>query len=149
MNHARAALAFSCWAAIFVGAALAQTNPNLPASPPLPPTQAPAPPPEDALPPYEPQLERLAELMGTLAYLRDLCGKGDGAEWRSRMSALLDAEAKTPERRQRLAGAYNRGFHGYEATYRFCTPAAELVIARFLVEGDRLARELSARFGGT
>lgn len=100
------------------------------------------------MPPYEPQLERLASLMGTLSYLRDLCAKGDGAEWRSRMSALLDAEAKTQARRERLAGAYNRGFRGYEVTYRICTPGAELVIRRSVEEGDRLARELSSRFGG-
>lgn len=146
--RAGAIAAWLCAAAICAGGAAAQ---ELPASPPLPPTQeqaSPAPPSEDALPPYEPQLERLSELMGTLAYLRDLCGKGDGAEWRSRMSALLEAEARTAGRRERLAGAYNRGFRGYEATYRSCTPAAELVVARFLAEGDRLARELSTRYGG-
>lgn len=134
-----------------VGSAWAQDSTELPASPPLPPTQAPAAPGAPAtetLPPYEPQLERLATLMGTLSYLRDLCGKGDGAEWRSRMSALLEAEAKTPNWRERLAGAYNRGFRGYEVTYRACTPSAELVIVRSVEEGDRLARELSSRFGG-
>ena len=134
-----------------VGSAWAQDSTELPTSPPLPPTQTPATPGAPApetLPPYEPQLERLATLMGTLSYLRDLCGRGDGAEWRSRMSALLEAEAKTPNRRERLAGAYNRGFRGYEVTYRACTPSAELVIVRSVEEGDRLARELSSRFGG-
>ena len=141
-----------CWAAILPGPALAQTAGPLPASPPLPPVQtgpgSGAPPTDTSLPPYEPQLERLAELMGTLAYLRDLCGKGDGAEWRNKMAALLDAEARTDARRQRLAGAFNHGFRGYEATYRGCTPSAELVIRRFVEEGDRLARDLSTRFGG-
>ena len=139
------------WAALLAGAAAAQVSPELPVSPPLPPTQNPSgsgPSSEEALPPYEPQLERLATLMGTLAYLRDLCTKGDGAEWRSRMSALLESEAKTPTRRERLAGAYNRGFRGYEVNYRACTPSAELVIARSIEEGDRLTRELSSRFGG-
>ena len=32
----------------------------------------------DAPPPYEPQLLRLAEMIGALAYLRDLCAAGDG-----------------------------------------------------------------------
>ena len=138
-----------CWAAILPGPTLAQGTGVLPASPPLPPVQAgPANPADTTLPPYEPQLERLAELMGTLAYLRDLCGKGDGAEWRSKMAALLDAEARTEARRQRLAGAFNHGFRGYEATYKSCTPSADLVIHRFVEEGDRLARDLSTRFGG-
>lgn len=142
----------ACAALLIFGSAFAQTAQQLPTSPPLPPTQnpaAPVQPTEDALPPYEPQLERLATLMGTLAYLRDLCGKGDGSEWRNRMNALLDAEGRPQIRRERLAGAYNRGFRGYQVTYRACTPSAELVILRSVEEGDRLARELSSRFGGS
>ena len=125
----------------------------LPASPPLPPVPSPGGLPDtgadDALPPYEPQLERLSEMLGTLTYLRSLCGKGDAAEWRKRMMILLDAEAKGESRRDRLAGAYNRGFRGYQATYHSCTPSADLVINRFLAESDRLARDLTTRFSGT
>ena len=82
------------------------------------------------------------------AYLRDLCGMADGDKWRGRMSALLEAEAPTPARKERLAGAYNKGFTGYEATYRACTPNAELVIQRYLDEGQRIARDVASRFGG-
>jgi uncharacterized protein (TIGR02301 family) len=100
-------------------------------------------------PPYEGQLMRLSEIMGALAYLRDLCADGDGAEYRARMAALLDAEAATnQERREKLAGAFNRGYRGYETTYRSCTPNARTVIIRFVDEGGRLAREISYRFGG-
>ncbi len=88
-------------------------------------------------------------MLGTLTYLRSLCGKGDAAEWRKRMLTLLDAEAKGESRRDRLAGAYNRGFQGYQSTYHTCTPSADLVITRFLAESDRLARDLTARFSGT
>ena len=125
----------------------------LPSSPPLPPVPSPGGLPDagadDPLPPYEPQLERLSEMLGTITYLRSLCGKGDAAEWRKRMTILLDAEAKGEDRRDRLVGAYNRGFHGYQATYHTCTPSADLVIKRFLAESDRLARDLTARFSGT
>jgi uncharacterized protein (TIGR02301 family) len=126
----------------------------LPANPPLPPVvgaPAPAAPQgdPDGLPPYEPQLERLAERLGTLALLRDLCGDGDAGEFRSRMAALLDAEARTGLRRSRLAGAFNHGFQGYAVSYRSCTPSARLVIARSLAEADRLTRDLASRFGGT
>ena len=150
----RRAMVAGCCVALLAGPGLAQTTTTLPASPPLPPLQsAPDPhggdvPAEPTLPPYQRQLERLAALMGTLAYLRDLCGRADGAEWRNRMAALLDAEAGTPTRRERLAGAFNEGFRGYEATYKVCTPAAELVIRRFVAEGDGLTRDLAAHFGG-
>ena len=86
--------------------------------------------------------------MGALAYLRDLCGQRDGGEWNTRMRELIEAEGKTEARREKLAGAYNRGFRSYEVIYRACTPAADLVISRYLDEGGRIARDISTRFGG-
>lgn len=126
---------------------------SLPATAPLPPTlgtASPLPGPGDAeqIPPYQPQIERLAERLGTLALLRELCGDGDAAEFRNRMAALLDGEGRSALRRDRLAGAFNRGFRGYAGSYRRCTPSARLVIARSLAEADRLARELAARYEG-
>ena len=111
-------------------------------------SEPPKPPPEAPPAPYEPQLLRLAELMGALAYLRDLCGDADGEQWRQRMSAVIDAEAASPARRDKLAGAYNKGFRGYETTYRSCTDNAGVVIARFIDEGTRLAHEIGNRYGG-
>ena len=80
--------------------------------------------------------------------MRDLCGDGDAGEFRNRMAALLDGEGRSVRRRDRLAGAFNRGFRGYAASYRRCTPSARLAIARSLAEADRLARELAARYEG-
>ncbi len=82
-----------------------------------------------------------------MSYLSDLCGGDDGDEWRGKMAQLRDAEAPTGPRRQKLNAAFNRGFRGYELTYRVCTPNARLVIARYLGEADRLSRDLTARFG--
>jgi uncharacterized protein (TIGR02301 family) len=120
--------------------AAAEKAPEAPVSPP---------PPSDGAPPYEAQLLRLSELMGALSYLRGLCGDGDAAEYRARMAALLEAEAATPERREKLAGAYNTGYRGYQTTYRSCTPNARIVIGRFVDEGGRIAHEISYRFGGS
>ena len=102
----------------------------------------------DPPPPYEPQLLRLAEVMGALAYLRDLCGQKDGEKWRARMAALLEVEASTEARKERLAGAYNKGFSGYETIYKSCTSNAELVIDRYLDEGGRIARDVTNKYGG-
>ncbi|HEV3043824.1 MAG TPA: TIGR02301 family protein [Roseiarcus sp.] len=106
------------------------------------------PPSEPPPPPYEPQLLRLSEIMGALAYLRDLCGAHDADAFHAKMAALLAAEATTDARKERLAGAYNRGFQGYALTYRTCTPAAHVVIARFLDEAARVSRDLANRYGG-
>ena len=113
--------------------------------------QAPTPPPpaqEAPPPPYEPQLLRLSEILGALSWLREICGDKDGEQWRASMRALMEAEAPTEIRRQRLAGAYNRGFSNYETLHRTCTPNAETIIERFLDEGGKLANEVTNRFGG-
>ncbi|MCW6510132.1 TIGR02301 family protein [Lichenifustis flavocetrariae] len=125
------------------------------ASPPLPPEKSPTPSqasPQtsvpDELPPYQGELERLAELMGTLTYMQDLCTAGGGIQWRNKMTELLAAEGISDLRRNRLAGAFNRGLRDYAVTYVRCTPAANVVVGRALDEAARLTRDLSARFGG-
>jgi len=115
------------------------------AKPGTPATAAPIP--DEPPPPYEPQLLRLSELLGALTYLQDLCGGHSGQVWRDKMSALMDAETKNPLRRSRLAGAYNRGFNGYELSYRACTPNAHAVISRFLDESAQIARDVTHRYG--
>ena len=143
-------------AAAFVaalGAAVAQTAPPAkpkapivaaPSSPQPSPTPTAAPPP----PPYEPQLLRLAELMGALSYLRDLCRDGDGAAFRDRLAKLMDVEAQATERKEALAGAFNRGFGDYELTYRVCTPSARETIRLYLDETQKIAHFVATRYGG-
>jgi uncharacterized protein (TIGR02301 family) len=87
-------------------------------------------------------------MTGALAYLRNLCGAGDGEKFRGRMTELLEAEGVSEARRDLLAGAYNRGFRDYQTTYRICTPAASAVIDRYLTETARLAAEVAGRYGG-
>lgn len=98
-------------------------------------------------PPYEGQLMRLSEVIGALAFLRDLCGEKDGEEWRDKMSALLDADAPSGPRREKYVSAFNRGFRGYELTYRVCTPNAKAATSRYLDEAGRISRDLTYRFG--
>jgi len=149
----RIAIVMASVAALLVADARAAEAPAAKAEPKSAPKAAPSggaptPPPVEPPPPYEPQLLRLAEMMGALAYLRDLCGADDGAKFRTKMKSLLDADGLSESQRNLLAGAYNRGFEGYRLTYRMCTPAAGQVIARYLTETSRLASELAGRYGG-
>jgi uncharacterized protein (TIGR02301 family) len=121
-------------------------KPVAPASPAATPTPTPAQP--DAPPPYEAQLLRLAEIIGALAYLRDLCGDGDGASFRAKFADLVGAEGTTDARKEALAGAFNRGFRDYELTYRSCAPTAHEIVARFLDEASRIARDVANRYSG-
>lgn len=110
---------------------------------PAPPQPAPEPPP----PPYEQQMLRLATIMGAMSFLEELCRISDGAGWRLKMQALMDAEEPHPARRERLAGAYNQGLTGYQDIYRTCTPSARTAIERFTKEGADLAADIANRFG--
>ena len=125
--------------------ALALAPGNVAAAPKVPDPPPPAP----AEPAYQPQLLRLAEVLGTLAYMSDLCALPDAGAWRVRMAALLASEGQVPATRDLLTGAFNRGFRGYEASYRVCTPNAQTVIAHALDEAGRLAGSIVTRFGAT
>jgi len=104
--------------------------------------------PEAPPPPYEPQLLKLAEIIGSLAYLRTLCETREAQDWRERMATLLDSEGRSPQRRERLAGAYNRGYRAYSATHRTCSEGTQEASARLAQEGEKLAKALASRFGG-
>ncbi|MGH6796165.1 MAG: TIGR02301 family protein [Methylocella sp.] len=109
-----------------------------------------APAPEAELPrPYDPEILRLAEILGALTYLDALCTPNPQGDWRAKMQALLEADAKTAARKERLAGSYNRGFHDYERTYHLCTPNAQAIIGRFLAEGAGIAHEAVNRYGAS
>jgi uncharacterized protein (TIGR02301 family) len=96
--------------------------------------------------PYDGELARLAEILGALHYLRAICGANEGDKWRSEMLSLLAAEAPAGERRTRMMLNFNRGFRGFQQTYRTCTPAAGLAVRRYLTEGAKIAREITARY---
>jgi uncharacterized protein (TIGR02301 family) len=96
--------------------------------------------------PYDADLQRLAEILGALQYLRTVCKANDGQKWREQMQALIDAEAPDGDRRRTIVANYNRGYRGFQQTYRSCTPAADLVIRRYLDEGAKIAREITARY---
>ena len=96
--------------------------------------------------PFDGELQRLAEVMGALHYLRAVCGPNEGQKWRNEMQALIDAEAPSGERRRKIVASFNRGYRGFQQTYRTCTPAADLAIRRYLDEGAKIAREITARY---
>lgn len=125
--------------------AAAQQRQQRPAAPPPPPVVRPEP--ETPLV-YEPQLLRLSETLGVIAWMSQLCGSADADVWRSRAEQLIEAESVTQARKERLAGAFNRGFVGYQATHRACTDRSRAVIERMLREAREITQDLSNRYGG-
>jgi uncharacterized protein (TIGR02301 family) len=45
-----------------------------------------------------------------------------------------------------MVASFNRGYRSFQQTYRSCTPAADLVIRRYLEEGSKIARDVTARY---
>ena len=96
--------------------------------------------------PYDGDLMRLSEILGALHYLRTLCGANEGNKWRDQMQALITAEGLTGERRDKLVANFNNGYRSFQRTYRSCTPAASVVVRRYLDEGAKISREITARY---
>ncbi|MEQ1405329.1 TIGR02301 family protein [Neorhizobium sp. Rsf11] len=132
---------------VLVAAPLAAQTTKQPAAKPqstLPPPQPPA---EEKPAPYEAQLTRLAEVLGSIQYLRALCG-APGSDWRAAMQQLLDTDtANEPKRREKLTAAFNRGYRSFAAVHTSCTDAARIAEERYRNEGATLATEIAARFG--
>lgn len=103
--------------------------------------------PEEKPTPYDGQLLRLAEVLGSVHYLRSLCSAAS-ADWRSSMQNLLDAETiNEPHRREKLTAAFNRGYRAFAAVHTSCTPAARKAEERYRNEGATLSGEIAARYG--
>src|ERR1700691_4347886 len=101
---------------------------------------------QDAPAPFDADLQRLAEVLGALHYLRGICGTNEGPKWRNEMQALIDAETPSGDRRARMIAGFNRGYNGFQQTYRTCTPAAAVAIHRYIDEGSKISRDLTARY---
>lgn len=97
--------------------------------------------------PYDPRLMRLAEILGSVSYIRNLC-KGSESEWREMMAELLAEDTTNePQRAARLTAAFNRGYRSFASTYVRCTPQAIAAEEAYRAEGATLATEITARFG--
>ncbi|MCC7253404.1 MAG: TIGR02301 family protein [Hyphomicrobium sp.] len=95
--------------------------------------------------PYDDKLMRLAEILGAVHYLRELCSANDGQLWREKMKELIDTEGGTAIRRARLTRSFNQGYRSYRRTYVTCTPTAQSSIERFLAEGIQIGDGLVNR----
>ena len=116
------------------------------APPPVQRQPQPQAPPQPASAPYDHDLQRLAEILGALHFLRGICGSNEGQKWRNEAQALIDAEAPAGERHDQMVASFNRGYRAFQQSYRTCTPAADFAVRRYLDEGARIAREITARY---
>ena len=96
--------------------------------------------------PYDNDLMRLAELLGSLHYLRNLCGE-KGTTWRDQMEQLIVTENPDGDRRAKLTASFNRGYRSFDSVYTTCTASAVEAIERYMLEGENLSKEIAAKYG--
>lgn len=107
---------------------------------------APVPAQVSATVPYDAKLLRLAEVLGSIHYLRNLCGETSN-RWREQMEGMLTAENPEPLRRARMIASFNRGYRTFDSVYVTCTEQALAAVDRYMEEGRTLAREITNRYG--
>jgi uncharacterized protein (TIGR02301 family) len=94
---------------------------------------------------YDTELARLATLLGSLHYLRNLCGE-TGNVWREQMEGLIRDGAIEAARRTRLIAAFNDGYRAFSASYTICNGRAIQTIDAYQREGAALATEIATRY---
>jgi uncharacterized protein (TIGR02301 family) len=97
-------------------------------------------------PPYEAKLSRLAEVLGSVHYLRTLCGDNSMA-WRVSMEELLTAENPAAERKAKLIARFNHGYRAFDGVHKQCSQTAGIALARYMEEGEKLADDIASRYG--
>lgn len=96
--------------------------------------------------PYDEKMGRLAEVLGSIHYLINLCTEPSN-RWRQEMEELLAAEKPEPVRRAQLVAAFNKGYRSFDSVYTRCTDQARISADRYVAEGQALTVELTSTFG--
>lgn len=98
-------------------------------------------------PPYEERLHRVAELVGSLHYITNLCGTASNDQFRIRMQEFIEVETQNePLRRKLLIAKYNKGYRAFASVYTACTDSAKRVEVNYRSEGKLLIDELLSRY---
>lgn len=92
---------------------------------------------------YEQNLLRLAEILGAMHHLQQLCDAYDDQTWRDQMITLMEAEKADEEKEARLTAGFNQGYRKYQERFTGCTNGANIEIDRFTTEGSNLTTWLS------
>ncbi|EJF75211.1 TIGR02301 family protein [Bartonella alsatica] len=97
------------------------------------------------LPPYETKLIRLAEILGSLHFLQNLCSTPTN-QWYDYMNAMIEAEHPMPQRRAYFYEAFNEAYRAFSANYHHCTQSAIEANQRYIKEGRALSESLLAHY---
>jgi len=92
---------------------------------------------------YQDRLVRLAEIMGSLYHLRDVCGRSEGDLWRKNLQRLMETEDPPQDTRGRMVAGFNQSYEQQRRSHSRCSGAATDEITRLAREGERLTNQLA------
>lgn len=97
-------------------------------------------------PPYHAKLLRLSEVLGSVHFLRNICGEA-GTSWRDKMGELIESEKPLPARKAQLTASFNHGYRAFDGVYLRCTSSAIEALNAYMKEGAALSQEIASRYG--
>jgi len=103
--------------------------------------------PAEVVAPYDDKLLRLAEVLGAIHYLRNLCKSGETDQWRKVMEEILVSEQPSEKRKATLISRFNRGYNAFNEIYGHCTASAVTAAERYVKEGVLLSSQITSRYG--
>jgi len=109
----------------------------------------------DKISKYNDELNRLAEILGSLHYLTNLCAPpaprsaaAANMQWRNAMEQLITALHGDAEQTARLTAAFNRSYQAFADSYSKCAPSAREALARYKQAGQDLSGKILENFSG-
>ncbi|WP_336276284.1 TIGR02301 family protein [Bartonella sp. CB178] len=90
---------------------------------------------------YDTKLLRLAEILGSLHYLQNLCGIPTN-RWHNYMKTLIETEKPAPKRLAYFYQAFNEAYRAFSESYHDCTQSAAEASQRYIKEGRILSENL-------
>lgn len=95
------------------------------------------------------RVQELAEILGQVHYMRNLCVDGEDTVWRDAMMELIRLEEPSRDERREMTRRFNQGYHAARDKYPACDRAARREMQRLASTGarlsSRLARELAPK----
>ena len=86
---------------------------------------------------------RLAEILGAMHHLQQLCKAHDDQTWRKQMIVLMKAEGARGVKHTRLVSSFNQGYRTAQEGHTSCSKPANTKIKTYTDEGARLTNWLA------
>ncbi|MBX3505754.1 MAG: TIGR02301 family protein [Parvibaculum sp.] len=93
---------------------------------------------------FPPKAVQLAEILGAVHHIRDICGANEGQLWRNKMIEMIAVLGPTEAERQRLVKHFNDSYYRYRNAYPKCTATAAGQSDKLMQDGQKIAEELAA-----